>query len=89
MSARLSMATPTRPTSPAARGSSLSMPICVGRSMATENPVTPASSRRRKRSFDWRGVPKPAYWPMIHGRGSAETPRVKGNSPGCSAPSGA
>ena len=73
MSARESIATPTRPTSPGARGSSESIPICVGRSSATEKPVTPASSSFRKRSFDSRGVPKPAYCPMIHGFGSAET----------------
>ncbi len=39
MSASESIATPTRPTSPAALGSSESKPICVGRSSATENPV--------------------------------------------------
>jgi hypothetical protein len=45
MSSRLSMATPTRPTSPIACGSSESYPICVGRSNATERPVVPRSSR--------------------------------------------
>ena len=89
MSASESIATPTRPTSPAARGSSESMPIWVGRSSATENPVAPASSNDRNRRFDSAAVPNPAYWPMIQGFGSAETPRVKGNSPGRSAPSGA
>ena len=39
MSSTVSIATPTRPTSPAARGASESMPICVGRSNATDNPV--------------------------------------------------
>jgi hypothetical protein len=76
MSARESIATPTRPTSPAARGSSESMPIWVGRSIATEKPVTPASSSDRNRALDSRAVPNPAYCPMIHGFGSAEMPRV-------------
>ena len=35
MSSTVSIATPTRPTSPSARGESESMPICVGRSNAT------------------------------------------------------
>ena len=42
MSSTVSIATPTRPTSPGARGESESMPICVGRSNATERPVWPA-----------------------------------------------
>ena len=84
MSSSESMATPTRPTSPAARGSSESRPSCVGRSSATEKPVTPASSSARKRALDSAGVPKPAYWPMIQCCGSAEIPRVYGNSPGFS-----
>ncbi len=41
MSATESMATPTCPTSPAARGSSLSRPIWVGRSNATDSPFCP------------------------------------------------
>ena len=89
MSARLSIATPTLPTSPAAAGSSESRPICVGRSRATEKPVTPASRSARKRPFVSAAVPKPAYCPMIHGPGSALIPRVYGNSPACSWPSGA
>ena len=39
MSSTVSIATPTRPTSPSARGESESMPICVGRSNATLSPV--------------------------------------------------
>jgi len=39
MSSTESMATPTRPTSPRARGLSESWPICVGRSKAVERPV--------------------------------------------------
>ena len=41
MSSMESMATPTRPTSPAASGWSESYPICVGRSKATLRPLTP------------------------------------------------
>jgi hypothetical protein len=41
MSSRLSIATPTRPTSPCASAWSESYPICVGRSNATLSPVTP------------------------------------------------
>ena len=51
MSSSESMATPTRPTSPSARGSSESWPICVGRSNAVNNPVCPCASRNRKRSL--------------------------------------
>jgi hypothetical protein len=76
MSARESIATPTRPTSPSARGSSLSRPICVGRSIATEKPVPPASSSRRKRALDSFALPNPAYWPIVQGFGSALMPRV-------------
>jgi len=45
MSSMESMATPTRPTSPRARGSSESMPSCVGRSNAMESPGAPLASR--------------------------------------------
>jgi hypothetical protein len=41
MSSIESIATPTRPTSPAASEWSESYPICVGRSNATLRPVTP------------------------------------------------
>ena len=68
MSSTLSIATPTRPTSPSARGESESMPICVGRSKATDSPVWPASSSRRKRAFVSLAVPKPAYWRMVQCR---------------------
>jgi hypothetical protein len=47
MSSIESMATPTRPTSPAASGWSESYPICVGRSNATLSPLTPCDSRYR------------------------------------------
>ena len=42
-----SAATPHRPTSPSARGSSESMPISVGMSNATDSPPCPRSSRNR------------------------------------------
>ena len=45
MSSTVSMATPTRPTSPRAFGLSESWPIWVGRSKAVESPVWP--KRRR------------------------------------------
>ncbi len=45
MSSSESIATPTLPTSPLARGWSESRPICVGRSKATDRPVVPRDSR--------------------------------------------
>ena len=39
------MATPTLPTSPYASGSSLSYPICVGRSNATDKPDVPFANK--------------------------------------------
>jgi hypothetical protein len=45
MSSIESMATPTRPTSPAASGWSESYPICVGRSKATLSPVPPCDNK--------------------------------------------
>ena len=59
MSASESIATPTWPTSPAARSSSESRPICVGRSKAVERPGWPCESRNLKRSLVASGVPKP------------------------------
>ena len=44
-SASEQIATPTRPTSPAASASSESRPICVGKSNATDNPAVPCDSR--------------------------------------------
>jgi hypothetical protein len=44
MSSIESMATPTLPTSPCASTASESMPICVGRSNATDRPIVPALS---------------------------------------------
>ncbi len=85
MSPTALIATPTRPTSPAASGSSASIPICVGRSKAVESADWPCSIRKRKRRFVSSAVPKPAYWRIDHGRPaymSRWMPRVNGNSPG-------
>ena len=64
----VSTATPTRPTSPAARGSSESRPSWVGRSKATDRPVWPAARSARKRALVAPAVPKPAYWRIVHSR---------------------
>ncbi len=85
MSAIESIATPTLPTSPSARGWSESRPICVGRSNAHDSPVWPAASRNLKRSLVDSAVPNPAYWRIVHGRPryiDGYTPRVYGASPG-------
>ena len=47
MSSIESIATPTRPTSPAASSWSESYPICVGRSKATLSPLTPWLNKYR------------------------------------------
>jgi hypothetical protein len=67
-SSTVSMATPTRPTSPAAIGWSESYPIWVGRSKAVERPVWPADSRARKRRLVSSAVPNPAYCRMVQSR---------------------
>ena len=84
-SSTVSMATPTRPTSPRERGESESMPICVGKSNAVDRPVCPAASNNLKRSFVALAVPNPAYWRMVHNRPRYMlgcTPRVNGYLPG-------
>ena len=84
-SSTVSMATPTRPTSPRARGESESIPIWVGRSKATDSPVCPASSSSLKRALVAAAVPKPAYCRMVQRRPRyivGWTPRVNGNRPG-------
>jgi len=68
MSASVSTAMPTRPTSPSAMGSSESRPHWVGRSKATFSPVCPRSMRKRNRSRVSAAVPKPEYWRMVKGR---------------------
>src|SRR5438067_857408 len=85
MSARVSMAMPTRPTSPSGRGSSESSPSCVGRSKATFSASWPCAIRYLKRALVSAGVPKPMYWRIVHRRSRymcAWIPRVNGYSPG-------
>src|SRR3990167_4360679 len=72
MSARVSMAIPTRPTSPSARGSLESRPHWVGRSKATLSASWPWAIRYLKRALVSTGVPKPTYWRMV------QTPDVLG-----------
>ena len=57
MSRTESIATPTWPTSPTLRGSSLSSPIWVGRSKAAESPGCPWASRYLKRALASAAVP--------------------------------
>ncbi len=84
-SSTVSIATPTRPTSPSAIGWSESYPIWVGRSNAVDNPLCPASSSRWNRRLVSSAVPNPAYCRMVQSRPvyiDGWMPRVKGNSPG-------
>ena len=86
MSSTVSIATPTRPTSPSARGESESIPICVGRSNATLSPVWPGVEQHAGTAgSSRRAVPKPAYWRIVQRRPRyivGWTPRVNGNLPG-------
>jgi hypothetical protein len=85
MSARVSIAMPTRPTSPSARGSSESRPSCVGRSKATLSASWPWAMRYLKRALVSAGVPKPMYWRIVQSRSRYMClwmPRVYGYSPG-------
>ena len=68
MSSSESTATPSRPTSPSARGESESTPISVGMSNAHDSPVCPCSSRYRNRSFVSSAVPNPANCRIVHRR---------------------
>ena len=68
MSSSEAIATPSRPTSPSARGESESTPISAGMSNAHESPVWPWSSRYRKRSFVSCAVPNPANCRIVHSR---------------------
>ena len=60
MSASESIATPQRPTSPSAIGSSESMPSNVGMSNAVERPSPPALMISLNRQLVSSAVPKPA-----------------------------
>src|SRR5919108_821204 len=85
MSASVSMAMPTRPTSPSARVSSESRPSCVGRSNATFSASCPCAIKYLNRAFVSAGVPKPMYWRIVQSRSRYMClwmPRVYGNSPG-------
>src|SRR3954453_14852852 len=80
-----SIATPTLPPSPRARGSSESIPICVGRSKAPDSPVLPRSGRSRWLLFDSAAVEKPAYCRIVHNLPwyiERCGPRVNGKLPG-------
>ena len=91
MSARVSMATPQRPTSPRLCGSSESRPMSVGRSNAVDRPSPPAARISRKRPLVSSAVPKPANIRIVQSFErymDAYGPRVYGQTPGCSASSG-
>src|SRR5262249_55366964 len=61
-------ATPSRPTSPRARGWSASKPMRVGMSKAVESPVCPSPSRKWKRVLVSAAVPNPANWRIVQSR---------------------
>ena len=80
-SARESMATPQRPTSPIDMGSSESRPSNVGMSKAVDSPVPPERMISRKRSLVSTAVPKPANMRIVQSLVryiDACTPRVYG-----------
>jgi hypothetical protein len=66
MSARVSMATPQRPTSPSDIGSSESRPSRVGMSKAVERPSPPDLMISLKRQLVSSAVPKPANIRIVH-----------------------
>ena len=68
MSSWVSMATPARPTSPRAHGSSESRPRSVGMSNAVDSPSPPARSSSLKRPLVSVAVPNPANWRIVHSR---------------------
>ena len=68
MSANVSTATPARPTSPLANGSSESRPSSVGMSKAVDSPSPPARRSSLKRALVSAAVPKPANWRIVHSR---------------------
>src|SRR5258705_13341930 len=91
MSARVSTATPQRPTSPSLSGSSESQPIKVGRSKAVDRPSPPECRISLNRALVAAGVPKPANWRIVHSFDryiDAYGPRVYGHWPGSSPSSG-
>src|SRR5438309_177006 len=85
ISASVSMAMPTRPTSPSDRGSSESSPSWVGKSKATLRASCPCAIKYLKRAFVSTGVPKPIYCRIVQTRSRYMClwmPRVNGYSPG-------
>ena len=68
MSASVSTATPARPTSPLAHGSSESRPSSVGMSNAVDSPSPPAANSCLKRPLVSSAVPNPANCRMVHSR---------------------
>ena len=67
MSANVSTATPQRPTSPSAMGSSESSPSRVGMSNAVDRPPPPARMISLKRQLVSSAVPNPANMRIVHG----------------------
>ena len=65
MSAKVSTATPARPTSPCDHSWSESRPMRVGMSKAVDNPVPPARSRAWNRVLVSVAVPNPANMRMV------------------------
>ena len=65
MSARVSTATPQRPTSPSLMGSSESSPSRVGMSKAVDRPSPPDRMISLKRQLVSSAVPKPANMRMV------------------------
>ncbi len=66
MSSSVSMATPQRPTSPSAIGSSESMPSSVGMSNAVDRPSPPDRMISLNRQFVSSAVPNPANMRIVH-----------------------
>ena len=66
MSARVSMATPHRPTSPSDIGWSESMPSRVGMSNAVDSPSPPALMISLNRQLVSSAVPNPANMRIVH-----------------------
>ena len=68
MSSSVETDTPSRPTSPRARGWSASYPMRVGMSNAVDSPVCPCSRRNLKRRFVSSGRPNPANIRIVQSR---------------------
>ena len=67
-SSTVSTATPSRPTSPRALGSSESTPMRVGMSKSIEMPVWPCAIKYLSRALVSPAVPNPAIWRIVQGR---------------------